>query len=213
MKRFLLMLFLGAAFTTQAIEQVTVSYGPSWNGCVTLPATEDTVTLRVEIHHWDYVLDEFSLEFCIPDGLELMSINRGRDLDMVVFDEQGEPYTYSAPIQVDGNYVSCKVTDLGYEDLDGDGTFESYGTIKFPEGNQEVLFINVMVHDNFEKGAIIINGYFNSTNDQRLYTPICVLSEFTSYSFIMVDYKNGDVNHDGEVTISDVTTLIDNLMR
>ena len=215
MKKFLLMLFLSAAFTTQAIEQVTVSYGYSWNGYTTLPVdvVGNIVTLRVEIHHWDYVIDEFSLEFCMPDGLELMSINRGRDLDMVVFDEQGEPYTYSAPIEVNGNMVSCKINEIGYEDLDEDGLFEPYGTVKFQEGNQEILFIEVKVLDGFERGTIIIDGYFGSQFDLRQYTQVCKWFEFVSYAVVNVEYDRGDVNGDGGVTIADVTALIDKLME
>ena len=202
------------AFMAQAIEPVTISYGYGWEGCTTIPASAvgENVRLRVEIHHWDCCIDEWGIELTMPQGLELVSISRGRDLDMIVFDEDGEPYTYSAPLEVNGNMASCKITNIGYEDLDTDGLFEPYGTVKFQEGNQEVLFIDVKVLDGFERGTIIVDGYFGSESDLRQYTPICEWFEFVSYAVINVDYARGDINCDGEVNIADVACLIEGLL-
>lgn len=214
MKKFLFFVLMCVSFVVQAIEPVTISYGYGWEGCTTIPASAvgENVRLRVEIHHWDCAIDEWGIELTMPQGLELVSISRGRDLNMVVFGEDGEPYTYSAPIEVNGNVVSCKINEIGYEDLDTDGLFEPYGTVKFKDGNQEVLFIDVKVLDGFERGTIIIDGYFGSQFDLRQYTQVCEWFEFVSYAVVNVEYDRGDVNGDGEVTIADVTALIDKLM-
>lgn len=215
MRKIFILALLCVVFMAQAVDSVTVSYGYGWEGYTNIPSTVvgDTVTLRVRMNHWDYSLDEFSLEFNIPQGLELVSMSRGRDLDMVVFGEDGEPYIYSAPLELNGNIISCKITDIGYEDLDTDGEFEPYGTIKFPAGSQEILFIDVKVLAGFESGTIVIDGYFDSTEDLRLYTPVCGLTEVVSYALVGVDYDRGDINLDGEVNINDVTCLVDKILN
>ena len=213
-KIFLAMTMMCAAMTASAIEPVTVAYGYGWDGQTSIPAGKvgQTVTLRVELHHWELALDEWFMHFSMPEGLELVSISRGRDMDMVVFGQDGEPYTYSAPLVVQDSSVACRITDIGYEDIDEDGTFDPYGTIKYPAGNQEVLFLEVLVHEGFESGTITIDGRFDSGSDLRMYTPVVSDYWFIAYTHVRVDYERGDVNGDGEVTIADVTALIDKLM-
>lgn len=214
MKKFLSIAMMCAALMASAIEPVTVTYGYGWSGHTTIPAEKvgQMITLRVEIHHWELAMDEWFMRFSMPQGLELLSINRGRDLDMVVFDQDGEPYTYSAPLVVQDTSAACKITDIGYEDLDTDGDFDPYGTIKFQAGNQEVLFLDVLVHEDFELGTITIDGRFNSDTDDRMYTPVCNDFWFISYATVRVAYERGDMNSDGKVTVEDVALLIDSLL-
>ena len=214
MKKFLSIAMMCAALMASAIEPVTVTYGYGWDGLTSIPADKvgQTVTLRVEIHHWELALDEWFMHFSMPEGLELVSISRGRDLDMVVFNEDGMPYTYNAPLTVQDSSAACKIADIGYEDLNEDGAFDPYGTIKFLAGNQEVLFLDVLVHEGFESGTITIDGRFNSGADDRMYTPVCNDFWFVSFAHVSVSYDRGDVNGDGKLTVEDVTLLIDSLL-
>ena len=179
--------------------------------------------VRISMSDWDKVLyipvciqsdlsyDEFhiNVESASP-GIDVLGWVMGSWADIPVYlDAQGEPHKVTPFWETDGSWCRCKLMELGYE---ADGT--CYGSVKWQAGiMMEMAILKVKIEHGFVGGTIRLAGYIAAGPDSRTYEE-CVdgVLDVDSESVICLGREAGDVNGDGEVTIADVTALIDKLM-
>ena len=179
--------------------------------------------VRISMSDWDKVLyipvcissdlsyDEFhiNVESASP-GIDVIGWCMGSWADIPVYlDAQCEPHKVSPFWETDGSWCRCKLMELGYE---ADGT--PYGSVKWQAGiGLEMAILKVKVEHGFVGGSIRLAGYLAAGPDSREYEDVVNgVLDVDSESVICLGREAGDVNGDGEVTIADVTALIDKLM-
>ena len=180
--------------------------------------------VRISMSDWDKVLyipvcitsdlsyDEFhiNVESASP-GIDVLGWCMGEwAADPVYLDAQGEPHNVVPYWETDGSWCRCKLMELGYE---ADGT--PYGSVKWKAGIQlEMAILKVKIEHGFVGGSVRLAGYLAAGPDSREYEDVVNgVLDVDSESVICLGREAGDVNGDGEVTIADVTALIDSLME
>ena len=179
--------------------------------------------VRISMSDWDKVLyipvciqsdlcyDEFhiNVESASP-GIDVLGWVMGEwASDPVYLDAQGEPHNVVPFWETDGSWCHSKLMELGYE---ADGT--PYGSVKWQAGiGLEMAILKVKIEHGFVGGSIRLAGYLAAGPDSREYEDVINgILDVDSESVICLGRESGDVNGDGEVTIADVTALIDKLM-
>ena len=180
--------------------------------------------VRISMSDWDKIIyvpvcitsdlsyDEFhiNVESASP-GIDVIGWCMGSWADIPVYlDAQGEPHKVNPFWETDGSWCRCKLMELGYET---DGT--PYGSVKWKAGIKlEMAILKVKIEHGFVGGTIRLAGYLAAGPDSREYEEsIDGVLDVDSESVICLGREAGDVNGDGEVTIADVTALIDSLME
>lgn len=150
-------------------------------------------------------------------GLYPSSVIPGSGMTVHYLDSVGNDTSYTALLHHDYNNIQMKSTFWssinipGYWDSNNDGTYETYGTVKWDAGTYDNMFsISFSVPLSFTSGQTTITGYLNSSIDMRGGTTGYVVFQKT-VDFI-VGYEPGDVNGDGWINISDLTLLTDYLI-
>lgn len=186
--------------------------------------TNDTVLLRPDNQvgnsvviaraHFEKRLDQWQLTFSWPDGLTFIGASAGPGMDIAYLRYDLTPAVCHAPLNVSAstNTVSSHITTLGYWDfdLDHDSLKDSYGTVKWEPGDYEMFTVSIVSSNLFRSGTVTINGTLSSGNDTR--GNFIEPTTFQKTVTFIVGYERGDVNGDGELTIDDVTILIDALL-
>lgn len=159
----------------------------------------------------DLCYDEFHINVVeTSPGIDVLGWCQGAwTSDPVYLDAQGEPHNVSPFWETDGSWCHSKLMELGYE---ADGT--CYGSVKWQAGiMMEMAILKIKVEHGFVGGSIRLAGYLAAGPDSRTYEDVIDgVLEVDSESIICLGREAGDVNGDGEVTIADVTALIDKLM-
>ena len=179
--------------------------------------------VRISMSDWDKVLyipvciqsdlsyDEFhiNVESASP-GIDVIGWCMGEwTSDPVYLDQYGEPHNVTPFWETDGSWCRAKLLESGFE-----ADASCYGTVKWKAGIMlEMAILKVKVEHGFVGGSIRLAGYLAAGPDSREYEE-CVngVLDVDSESVICLGREAGDVNGDGEVTIADVTALIDSLM-
>ena len=179
--------------------------------------------VRISMSDWEKVLyipvcitsdlsyDEYHINVVeASPGIDVLGWVMGEwASDPVYLDAQGEPHNVVPYWESEGSWCRSKLMELGYE---ADGT--PYGSVKWQAGiGLEMAILKVKVEHGFVGGSIRLAGYLAAGPDSREYEE-CVdgICEVDSESVICLGREAGDVNGDGEVTIADVTALIDSLL-
>lgn len=179
--------------------------------------------VRISMSDWDKIIyipvcitsdlsyDEFhiNVESASP-GIDVIGWVMGEwASDPVYLDAQGEPHNVVPYWESEGSWCRSKLMEAGYE---ADGT--CYGTVKWKAGiMMEMAILKVKIEHGFVGGSIRLAGYIASGPDSREYEDVVNgVLDVDSESVICLGREAGDVNGDGEVTIADVTALIDKLM-
>ena len=107
------------------------------------------------------------------------------------------------------SYFSSTITESGYWDPDNNGNYQSYGTAKWGPCEFEPMFsFCVLIPQNTMHEVITLDATLSSTSDARGVTTVNVPHAVRNIH-ILVAYKQGDVNGDGLVNMSDVYQLVD----
>ena len=179
--------------------------------------------VRISMSDWDKIIyvpvcitsdlsyDEYHINVVeASPGIDVLGWVMGEwASDPVYLDAQGEPHNVVPYWETDGSWCRCKLMEAGYEP---DGT--CYGSVKWQAGiGLEMAILKVKIEAGFVGGTIRLAGYLAAGPDSREYEE-CIngICEVDSESVICLGREAGDVNGDGEVTIADVTALIDKLM-
>lgn len=180
--------------------------------------------VRISMSDWEKVLyipvcitsdlsyDEFhiNVESASP-GIDIIGWCMGSWTDLPVYlDAQGEPHKVNPFWETDGSWCRAKLLESGYET---DGT--CYGSVKWQAGiMMEMAILKVKIEHGFVGGSVRLAGYLAAGPDSREYEDVVNgVLDVDSESVICLGREAGDVNGDGEVTIADVTALIDSLMQ
>ena len=179
--------------------------------------------VRISMSDWGKVLyipvcitsdlsyDEFHINAVdASPGIDVLGWVMGEwTADPVYLDQNGEPHNVVPFWETEGSWCRCKLMELGYE---ADGT--PYGSVKWKAGiMMEMAILKVKIEHGFVGGSIRLAGYLAAGPDSREYEDVVNgVIDVDSESVICLGREAGDVNGDGEVTIADVTALIDSLM-
>lgn len=124
----------------------------------------------------------------------------------------GSEVEQECPLQVSAAYatIASSTTGDGYWDNDGDGWFDTYGSVKWEPGMRQMFDMNFYVDPSFRTGNLTINGHITSGNDRR--GPVLSDYYFVNTTFLWVGYRPGDVTGDNLLTVGDATLIISYLL-
>ena len=175
------------------------------------PAKLDGYTQHQVVMHNDGYCDSWTLNVEYPQGLMVKLVAGITPLDGMTIpftNRYGEQQVYEAPLNVSAAYatIGSTITERGYWDIDEDGLFDSYGTVKWSPGAHSLFEFNFYVHPDFRSGYVIFDGRITSGADERG----AILSDVRIYKkcLVWVGYKPGDTNGSERYDIGDVTDII-----
>ncbi|MBR4829273.1 MAG: dockerin type I repeat-containing protein [Muribaculaceae bacterium] len=165
------------------------------------------IIIPVGAHFGNYI-SSWDVEFIFPEGLTPVYATRGSDMTMNFYDDEGQETTKVANLMYNNAYTHfvSMPTYMGYQapEIEGD-LYEPYGTIKWDAGDYDEMFlIHCEVSPYFTGGSIEVitnasSGY-DTRNDLMVFEPIT--NEVYIEEYV---YCPGDINSDGQISISDVT--------
>ena len=208
---YLILAFMFAAFSASADNYFTMG-------------TNDSVRIhpmflgngyRIPVKaHFDGRLDYWHLDMTYPAGLSFNSDTIGPGMYVPFINRWGTDTMLVADLITlqNGGVIMSTITEPGYHDPDGDGNFDTYGTVKWEAGDYDEMFsILFIVNSSFRSGTISIDGLLSSTHDWRGGIVGYGVTFFRSVT-VWVGYQLGDVNGDEVVNIADVTALANYVM-
>lgn len=159
----------------------------------------------------DGYCDAWSLGMQYPNGITpklVAGITALEGMNVTYIWRDGKEYTCECPLQVSASYetIASSTTGDGYWDNDGDGWFDTYGSIKWEPGVRPMFDMNFYITPEFRKGNLTINGHITSGNDRR--GPVLSDYYFTSTTYLWVGFKPGDVTGDNLLTVGDASLII-----
>lgn len=173
-------------------------------------AVGSEITIPVKASFDTYV-SFWDVQFTLPEGLTLRRLKAGNDMNVSYCDELGEEQVSPGMLATGSDITHCigiHNSNCDYQ-LNENGEYEFCGLVKWSPGQyDEMLLLTVRVEDGFYGGDIIVNtkttcGY-DTRNEYSTLTPSTL--EFDG------EHYPGDVNHDGTVTISDFTYILNYLI-
>ena len=159
--------------------------------------------------HFDARVDAWNINMTYPSGMEYAAKLDGPGTDIPYINHFGRDSIYHATISVanNGTSFSSVIYEFGYWDHNGDGIYDSYGTVKWEAGDYLMTYLNFSIYPPLPNtGTITIQGIISSTDDWRGGTVGQVV--FYRQIDVWVGYRKGDVNGDEVLTITDVNMLI-----
>lgn len=172
--------------------------------------------------YFDGRLDNWDLRFSLPTNTSISEIRKDVDTYSIpYFDEDGTQCYLDAPLYSNYIYnilprpfidsISTTITTFGYWDPDGNGIYDTYGTVKWEAGlHRKMAVVAIRVNSGIPSGPIgtlTISGMMSSTSDERGGT--IEETTFTKVITVIAGYRLGDINGDGVVAMADLTLLID----
>ena len=211
MKKFLyLFVFMLAAFVAKADNYFTIDGVVNDTLLINPLFLGNAVNIKFRAH-FDGRLDYWHLTMIYPTGLSYgQQSNEEQDMDVPFVNRWGHD-TVCEPelilLQNETVFMSS-IVEPGYWDLDGDGYYDTYGTVKWEAGDYPEMFSMLLsINNSFRSDTLAIDGFLSSTHDWRGGT-IGPGVYFNKNIIVHVGYKRGDVNGDGTLTTADVTLLI-----
>ena len=166
------------------------------------------VTATMEV---DGMLDSWNIVPQWPKGIIPKLVSGIQPLDgmnLHYTDRFGADKVVQAPLQASVEYgtISSEVTTLGYWDVDQDGYYDTYGTVKWMPGNYELFTLNLAISSEYRDGYIGWTGVLTSGADQR--GAVLQGVRFSRPCHLWVGYPVGDVSGNETLNVDDVTALI-----
>jgi hypothetical protein len=211
-KYIFLFITLLAAFSAPAENYFTIDGAVNDTLLIDPVHLGNGLTVKVRAH-FDGRLDRWTITATYPDSIPVNYVAADTCMLFVPYvNSSGIDSYYSAPLAVGNNYrsIASVITANGYWDPDGDGIYESYGTIKWEGGDHSPMFhISLDLRFDCSGDSITFNSDVQSTPDDREGT-----TNGRGYRRIIlkVGYQRGDVNGDGLLNTTDVTALINYLL-
>ena len=161
--------------------------------------------------------DYWSMTITYLGGLTPIAIIPGPDMTVPYKNANGLDTCCTAQFHYHNSYsddpistVWGKIDVPGYWDSNNDGTYETYGTVKWEAGTHRMFNLSMEVSQNFTQSTILISGYLNPGMDMRGGTTGYVVFQRTVRC--IVGYEIGDVNGDEYINIADLMLLTDYLL-
>jgi hypothetical protein len=207
----IVMAMLMAASTARAEYEFPSYFTMGENDTLRIAAGNDTVTVPVRAH-FDKRVQRWNLTLTWPEGLQGVTATEGPGMRAIPYrDSQGEEHTCNAMVTAsqDLTTVSSIITQTAYWPNPYGGSSLIEGKAMWEAGDyEEMFYLTFKVEQGFNGGTLsfdgmlVGNGSFGGVGQVMFYCPVTVV----------VTRAPGDVNGDGEVGISDVTALINNLL-
>ena len=179
---------------------------------VRIPASAvgSEVTIPVKAS-FDTFVSFWDVQFTLPEGLTLRGLREGSDMNVSYCDEFGEEQVSQSMLVTGSDITHCigiQNSNSHYQ-LNENGEYEFCGLVKWSPGQyNEMLLLTVRVEDGFNGGDIIINTKTTCGYDTRL-EPNTLTPSTLEYGD---EHYPGDVNQDGNISISDFTCLLNYLL-
>ena len=179
---------------------------------VRIPATAvgNEITIPVKASFDTYV-SIWDVQFSFPDGLTLIGLRRGNDMNLNYCDDEGVEHISQAQIVASSDktrYIGV-TSFVGVYQPNEYGEYDFCGNVKWNAGQyDEMMLLTLRVEEWFGGGEIIINTKTTCGLDIRNEYNILVPStpEYVDWHW------PGDANHDGNINIADFTFIIDYLI-
>lgn len=173
--------------------------------------SQQQITVPINAH-FNGRVSAFEINLTYPEGLTPSRIVGSDDINVNYIDNDGSPATQKAVFMVNDakSRVMSVLSSSGYWDPDGDGTYESYGVIKWEAGDYEKMALLVLtIDENFDGGEIVLETEVASGSDTRggtvtdlgesglTFTQICTVSvepdPMTQTESPVISYVEGDL--------------------
>lgn len=174
--------------------------------------------------HLDGYIDEWYLKMTHPDAVEVlnedtMKVNKGPAMSIPYYNTLGMNDTCYATLLTNllnqqaqndllESHFGSVISTMGYWDPYNTGIYQSYGTVKWADGDHDYMFsLWLGIPYGRVYTELNLDLTFSSTYDLRDIT--CISGHSSRTIHIHVGYMRGDVNGSGQVTIADVTMAQD----
>ena len=175
--------------------------------------------------HFDGYLDHWFVEMTHPSGLSInyATIDEVSSMDSIPYTNSlGVDTVFNAllltkvvntPVPNDStkllSYFSSTITAEGYWEPDGDGDYESYGMVKWGPCELDTMFsFSIRIPKDATSKVFTLDATLTSTSDDRPTVTTVYVPHVVKNIHILIAYRKGDVNGDGQVNLGDVNQLV-----
>lgn len=238
MKKFILLftLFFGvlSAQANNYFTLRTVGSSPVNDTLRVDPSNSDFFRKFFAVAHFEGYLDHWYLKMTYPSNMDIYHTNdpnplvevitRGPKMKIPYFTSNGVQDTCNAALlilmlnedqtdpTIQSTILSSTITEFGYWDPSNTGNYQSYGTVKWCNGNHDYMFsFNMFIPYGTMSADIILDATLSSTDDWRGVGTVNELHAIKTIHLV-IGYQPGDVNGDGTLSTADLTLLIDWLL-
>ena len=184
------------------------------NDTVCLSPT-DSIAIVPVIMHTNGRMNNWRIKLTYPEGLQPIGVEAGSGMSVTYRNYYNHDTVYHAILAVNTDFttISSTIPVIGYHDYNHDGYMDPYGNVKWEAGDYQDMFVfTFRVSSTFLCGKVTLDGYFSSDPDQRqgLISPNPCTSYTKVHFYVPIP---GDMNHDGLLNLTDVTLLINALVK
>lgn len=161
-------------------------------------------TITIEAYaHFDRPFDSWDISLEYTDGIEGLAAGNLEGTYLNRINESGNDERYIVPLHFNADVTSiiCESNVSTYKQVNGRWVPDY--RVYWPAGDYRMFELVVYIAPDFEEGDITMNCLMSRRGE---YTEECL-----STTRLVLAY-DGDVNGDGDVSIADVTALIDLLL-
>ena len=156
---------------------------------------------------FESIISSWDVEFSFPEGLTPVAFTQGKDMSHEYYDEDGCINTITDNWLAHNTALTHFVVHSPFCDhyiMDENDYWWYSQVIKWEPGTYDEMFLLTLhVDESFVEGPIVINSKASFGYDPRdgsLYPTTVVYNEYDVYP--------GDANHDGSVTVADITYFL-----
>jgi hypothetical protein len=164
--------------------------------------------------HLEGRIDHWSITMSSPNpakfSISISCDSSNHDMFIPYITQNGSSSICQAPFNIYANssdtLIVSTITEYGYWDYEHDGIYEPYGTVKWEAGDHTNMFkLSCWIHADCTGDSIVFNSEVDCTYDWR---GGMTSGDGHKRIILKMAYKRGDVNGDGLLNTTDVTTLI-----
>lgn len=129
----------------------------------------EQITLPIKAH-FNARVGGFQLDLAYPEGVTPVDVVCGEGMTVSYIKSNGILAEKMATFIPNQDFSRCigVFMDAGFWDPDGDGSYESYGSIKWEAGEyEEMLLITLNIDPSFESGELLLETELSSGYDPR----------------------------------------------
>lgn len=163
----------------------------------------NTITIEA-CAHFDRPFDAWDISLEYADGIEGLAAGQLEGAYLNRVNESGCPEQYIVPLHFNADVTSiiCETMVSTYKQVNGRWVPDY--RVYWPSGDYRMFELVVYIAPDFDEGDILMNCIMSRRNQYS--------EESQTTTHLVLANDPGDVNGDGELSIADVTALIDYLL-